>query len=402
MAPPLVIAGNGIAARAAMAAILARQPAAAIVQLAAEPDFYYRPLLPQLVAGTRTAADLAAVSCPAGPGITRLHDRAVGLDAGARLVRTAASGDIPYQRLLIATGSETVWPAIPGLGATSAVGLRTLADAERLAGLAQAGQRAVVIGGGLVGVKAGLALAARGMMVSIVEVADQLLPRRLDRQAAALVAARLAAAGLSVRTGERVAEVLGEKGVRLASGEVLPATVLVVAAGARPALDWLAGSGLAVEGGIVVDDRLATSLPDVYAAGDVAASRDLVTGRRSTIGLWQAAQAMGQAAGQVMAGGKGRYPGGLAVANATELAGLPVVALGAIDDEPPAGEVLREQHGEVYRKLVLAGDRLVGAVLTGAVERSGLYANLIASGRPVTPFLLPLRRGQLHAGHLLA
>lgn len=379
------VAGGGIAALSAIRAIRAQDPAGAITVVSAEePGFYYRPMTPLVVRGDREPDDL--LPDPAAlAGLQLIRGRAVSLDAARHLLGIAGGEELQYDRLLIATGSSSRVPEIPGVGERNVHYLRTLADALSLREAGRPGATAVVLGGGFVGIKAATALAQRGLRVTVVEKEPQILLPRLDATGADLVVNALAARGITLLTRETIAEILTQgRGVRLASGRTLDCDVVCIAVGVRPNVDWLAGSGVDVDRAVVVDSRMQTSCADVYAAGDVVQTRDPVSGRVVVSALWTNAVHMGRVAGATMAGVKSEYAVGPEVFNATEIEGLPMVSVGEVLVEGDGvREVFRRRQGPTYRKLVFDGDVLSGAIFLGDLRGAGVYTALITSRKPL-------------------
>jgi NAD(P)H-nitrite reductase large subunit len=391
------IIGGGIAAYAALKAIrdLDRDNRVTVVS-EEEHCFYYRPMTPLMLKGDRERDELLY----AGelPDFHTIHDRASGLDPATRTITLAHGAPISFQRLLIATGSSPLIPKIKGLSRDNVYLLRTLGDAERLRQAAKAAKSAIIIGGGLVGIKKAVALHRSGLAVTVIEQQEEILLPRLDREGAAMVAAKLRREGITILTGEGVVEI-DERGksLTLASGGKLAADLICVAAGVRPNLEWLAGSGLAIEQALVVDKRMRTSGEGIYGAGDVVQTRDLVTGKNIVSALWTNAVAMGRTAGLNMAGGKMDYPGSLEVMNATEIEQLAMVSVGEIEPAGDGYEVAARRSGETYRKLVFRDEALVGAVFLGDIAKAGVYSALIKSGRPLGSSLREkARRGTLN------
>jgi len=264
-----------------------------------------------------------------------------------------------------------------------------MADAQALARAAREAQNAVVIGAGRVGLKAALSLRQRGLAVTLVEQGPRVAPMQFDAAAGAILGQALEAQGIGLCLGQTVAEVKrgdrGVEGVVLADARFLAAEVIVAAVGVRPNLDLAQEAGLTVNQGIVVDKHLRTSAPEIYAAGDVAETTDLVTGGRLVSGLWTNAVEMGRLAGGNMAGAALEYPGAWAVFNSLEVAGIPTVAMGLTDPVPVAAyEIHQIRRGNTYRKLVCRDEVLVGALLLGDIEGAGVYAGLIKGQAKIT------------------
>ncbi len=256
-------------------------------------------------------------------------------------------------------------------------------DADKLKGISHDIGRVVVIGGGLIGLKAAEGLHLLGKQITIVELADRILSNAFDRPAGRIVAKKMKANGIDVITEDTVVRIEGEgseiNGVTLKSGDFIPCDTVIVAIGVRPAAGFLKGSKVEVNRGIVVDDRMETSVPGVFAAGDVAEARDFFSGQKNPMPIWPDAYIQGDIAGVVMAGGEKSYSGGLAM-NSLELFKVPTISMGISNPvDPKEFEILTYQDLEnsQYRKIVIKGNLLVGAVLVGNVERAGIFAGLI-------------------------
>jgi NAD(P)H-nitrite reductase large subunit len=259
-----------------------------------------------------------------------------------------------------------------------------MADARALAQAAARAQTALVIGAGRVGLKAALALRQRGLTVNIVEQFPGVAPMQFDQEAGEILAAALTARGIGLFFGQTVAEIKRESdrisGAILQDGRTLAAQIIVAAVGVRPNVELAQQAGLKVQQGIVVDRELRTSSPEIYAAGDVAETTDLITGEALVSGLWTNAVEMGRLAGINLAGANLKYPGAWGVLNSLEVAGIPTVAIG-LTNPPPGGDyqIQQSRRGNNYRKLIGRGDVLVGALLVGDLEGAGVYAGLIRS-----------------------
>lgn len=380
-----VIVGGGIAAMAATRAIRDVDADGVITVINGEGGRpYHRPLIPFLI--KEPDRDIGLAHDPfTRYGARRLDDRVTAVDTAAAVARTERSGEIPYDRLLVATGASPVVPALPGIEGDGCHTLRTRYDALTLAAAADDGGAAVVLGGGLVGIKAALALRARRLAVTMVEQLPHVLAGRVDQRGAARIEGVLSGLGLELVTGARAVRIIRRGGrlcgVALDSGREIGCRLVVAAAGIRPATGFLAGSGIVVENGVVVDDRLETSVAGVYAAGDVARFRDVVLGTPVTCGMWTFAEEMGRCAGRNMAGGRVRYPGLLSTMNAADIAGVPVISAGMIEPRGDAYEVFVDERSETYRKLVFCSDVLAGFVFLGRIEGAGLYTTLVRNQR---------------------
>lgn len=327
------------------------------------------------------------------------------IDPGRRLVRARRAGEtltVPYDRLIIATGAVPLRPAIEGLGEEGVFGLHRPEDAEALRLALTPRRRAVVVGGGMIGLEVADALAARRLQVTVCEAAGRLLPGLLDEDMARLLESRLQAMGIRVVTGEPVTAIARGDGVLQvrASGWRGEADLAVVACGVRPEVELArrAGVGIGPTGAIAVDERQATDVPDVFAAGDCCETTHRVSGRRTWLPLASTAGKQGRVAGTNAAGGEERFPGvvgtavlqvveqnvartGLGEEEARRLGYQVVTALLAGTDTPH----YYPMHAPLALKVVAdaASGRLLGAQAVGpgeVVKRIDVLATVLACG----------------------
>jgi NAD(P)H-nitrite reductase large subunit len=393
-----VIAGFSIAGVSAARAIRQKDPEAEVIAITDEPEApYYRPLIPLVVEGRQIDINFADTL----EGIETVHGKVTGLDLQGREFVLEDGTGVEFDRALIATGARALVPEVPGMDSEGVFTFRTYRDALRLRQYSEGRHSAVVLGGGLVGVKAAVALAERGLQVTMIEMLPEILQGRIDPEGATRIRTAMEAEGIRVLTSETVEEVLTEKGrvegVRTASGQSIRAEMVVVATGVRPSVDFLDGSPVKVHRGILVDDHLCASVPGVYAAGDVAEHRDLLTGSPATGGLWSTAEEMGRIAGTNMAGGALRYEGMMTVMNATEILGNSFISIGLIDENLERHE-LRTSDG--YRRFYFEGDTLKGLVFYNDLNRAGLYGALIRNRMDVSRYKELIITDRLSYAHL--
>jgi NAD(P)H-nitrite reductase large subunit len=340
-----VIIGNSAAGNAAAQAIRRRDQEGLITIVSEEAHpAYYRPLTASHIYGgvsdetmfwdkARLPKDVNLMLGRQAQSVLA-EQRTVILDKGERL---------GYDKLLLATGARPTRPPISGLEGPGTFVLHSLDDARAIAAATGKAKHAVVLGGGRIGTKVALALHRLGLQVAVVEILPRIVPAQLDGAASGIFGHILERAGIQLYLGQRVTQVERKRGVLrrdeelerviLEDGRSLKADLLVVAVGVSPNLELAQEAGVAVKQGVLVDSHMATNLPDIYAAGDVVETVDLVTGQAMVSGTWTNAVNMGQRAGENMAGGKREYPGALAVFNAMVVADHLVVSLGIID--PP-------------------------------------------------------------------
>lgn len=298
---------------------------------------------------------------------------------------------ISYDYLLIATGAHPKFPELKGIKKEGVFGFRTIKDAKDIAGLLPVTKSACVLGGGLIGLKAAYALKKRNIDVKVIIKSRQVLSQVLDSEAAQLVRERLEENGIEIILGQDVAEIIGEgeiKAVKLDSGKVLSASLVIVGKGVSPNIGPVKDTGIKLNEGIISNNNLQTNIPNVYAAGDVAETFDLTLGGFCVNALWPVAVEQGRIAGANMAGGNINYEGSLGM-NSLEFFGLPTVSLGLF--RPKEAEEYEEikiadKKAPIYKKLVLKNNCLVGAVLAGNINNSGLFLRLIRDRVDVTSF----------------
>jgi NAD(P)H-nitrite reductase large subunit len=392
-----VIIGNSVAAVGAIRGIRTIDPQGNISVISRERHIAYgRPLISYLLGGLVTEKRMAYLPedfYEKNRVNLLLGSEVVGVNTDKKQVKLAGGDTLPFDRLLIATGGDPFVPPIEGLAGKGKVfTFTTWDDAEKLKGISYDIGRVVVIGGGLIGLKAAEGLHLLGKRITIVELADRILSNAFDRPAGRIVAKKMKANGIDVITEDTVVRIEGEgsqiNGVTLKSGDFIPCDTVIVAIGVRPAAGFLKGSKVEVNRGVVVDDRMETQVPGVFAAGDVAEARDFFSGQKNPMPIWPDAYIQGDIAGVVMAGGEKSYSGGVAM-NSLELFKVPTISMGISNPvDPKEYEILTYQDLEnsQYRKIVLKGNLLVGAVLVGNVERAGIFAGLIREKRDITPF----------------
>jgi NAD(P)H-nitrite reductase large subunit len=325
-----------------------------------------------------------------------LGKRATGLDTEKKKVTLTDGTMLPYDRLLLSVGGVPIVPPIDGLrhDTTGVFTFIKLQEAKRLIDyIEQASiQEAVVLGAGLIGLKAIEGLLERGVRVTVIELMDRVLANTFDAEASALIEERLAAHGCTVIKGDTIQQIKTKgKKVRqliLKSGKEIPTSLLIVAVGVRPNLELVNGTSIKTDRGILVDEFMKTSVPDVYAAGDCAQGLDFLSKENAVIAIWPVAARQGKVAGLNMSGAETPYSGLFAM-NSVQIMDIPTISFGMTT--PPEGggyEVLQnlDRGKSAYKKIVLRNDRVVGAILLNAVERAGVYGMLIREGIDVKEF----------------
>jgi assimilatory nitrate reductase electron transfer subunit len=375
----LVVVGNGMAGSRLVGEVRARDPRASITVFGAEQGRpYNRVLLSNVLAGKARPEQLGLhdMSWYATNRVeAALGSEVAWIDREARAVHTTDGRREPYDLLVLATGSEAVVPPIPGV--ERAIPFRTLDDCDRILKAAEDCRRAVVVGGGLLGIEAARGLAGRGLPVTLLHLAGHLMERQLDPEAGLVLGETLAALGVETRTGV-LAESIEEEGVRLAGGELVEGDLVVLACGVRPLTALAAEAGLEVRRGVVVDDELRTDDPSIFAIGECAEHEGTVYGLVAP--AWEQASV----AADVITGGKGRYRGSRLVTR-LKASSVELAAMGETQLTDEQAEVVRFSHRAkgTYRKLVIQDGRLVGAILLGDTDAVGTLTQLFDRGGPL-------------------
>jgi nitrite reductase [NAD(P)H] large subunit len=386
MSEPLIVIGNGMAA-ARLVDELARRALGryAVAVIGEEPRLAYnRVLLSALLADEVDFDDieLRPARWWRDRGVTlRYGVRATAVDAAARNVTLAGGTRLSFSKLVFATGSQPIKPDIPGMDLPGVLTFRDVDDVNAIAASKAAGTRVVVIGGGLLGLEAAYGLAKAGARVTLLHLMDRLMERQLDHRAALMLQRAVEARGIAVRLQAQTARIAGNgkvEGVELRDGTTIAADAVVVAVGIRANAALARTAGLEVGRGIVVDDHLETNAAGVHAIGECAEHRGCC------YGLVEPAYEQAQLLARRLAGERASYPGSVLATN-LKVSGVNVFSAGDFLGATAEAEeiVLSDPAAGVYKKLVIAHGRLVGAVLFGDTADGLWYLDLIRTGSPV-------------------
>jgi nitrite reductase (NADH) large subunit len=414
-----LIVGSGVAGVTAAQAIMRADPSAQVHIFGAEPHPYYqRPRLWKFIAG-QIDQDALYFRPPAWYAERGIHlhlgKRVTAVDPLAHRLTLIDGSRVEYDRLLLATGGRSFVPPFDGADKKGVFTLRTLEDALAIKEHAQRSTRAIIIGGGLLGLETAHALLSWGLEISVIEFMPRLLPRQLDEEGAQVLQSRLEEIGLHILTGAATQAILGDgraTGVQLkASPEhsrrdehVIDGELVLISTGIRSQVELARQAGLEVNRGIVVDERLRTSVADVYAAGDVAEFEGVVYGIiPAAIEQAQVAAAnmvadpstsvrqaqdrpLRQNAGQGSGRGDGATYSGTVPATTLKIVGIDLTSLGEATTVGDEFVILRQADPRtgIYRRLTLRDGRIVGAILLGDTRNVQPLKQLIAAGRDVS------------------
>jgi NAD(P)H-nitrite reductase large subunit len=387
-----VIIGNGPAGVVAAETLRKADPGASIALVGDEPEPpYSRMALPYLMMGE---IDEAGTYLRKGQnhyaklGIDLVRDRAEAVDVKARTVKLAGGKSLGYDRLLIATGSHPVKPPIPGIDLPGVHPCWTMEDARRIIARAAPGARVLQVGAGFIGCIIMEALVSRGVQLTVVEMGDRMVPRMMTPVAGNMIRRWCEAKGVAVHVEARVTNLRQGAGgdalvATLDTGGELEADLVIIAAGVKPNIAFLSGSGIECATGIPIDTSMQTSVAGIYAAGDVAEGLDPTTGKRTVNAIQPTAVEQARVAALNMAGRPVTSRGNLTL-NVLDTLGLVSTSFGKWWSEPGGETAELVDEGEYrYLSLQFQGDVLVGATAIGLTEHVGVLRGLIEGRVPL-------------------
>lgn len=317
-------------------------------------------------------------------GITYRHGRATGIYSGHKTVKLEDGSEVPYDKLLVATGATPITPPIPGLELPGVHNCWTLEDARNIMRYTSEGDPVVLVGAGFIGSIILEALVRRGVKLTVVEMGDRMVPRMMDVVAGGMLKDWCVEKGVRVLTSTMVNRIdRGADGLlkaTLSSGDALDARLVVVAAGVRPNIGFLASSGVKIDQGILTDEYLQTAQKDVYAAGDVAQAKDLSTGKYEMLAIQPVAVEHGRIAALNMAGRQTVHRGSLNM-NVLDTLGLISSSFGLWQGVPGGQSArLEDQNHYRYLRVEFCGEKLVGVQAVGMTDHIGMARGLIQTG----------------------
>ena len=402
-----VIIGASAAGIAAVEAIRKVDLVGTITLITEEACAHYsKPMISDLVSGK---AGIQKMKCKTdnfwkeNNAEARMSKKAVSLNLSDKTVNLEDGEKIVYEKLLLATGGKPFVPKMEGQDKDSVFTFTNISDAQRLAAKIDSihAKSAVVIGAGLIGISVTEALMKRGLKVTVVELQEKILSLLLDSKASDIVEAIIRKAGVNFATGQSVQKIVGRPdndgavgGVILTKGDQVACDLVIVAIGVIPRTELVVGTTVKINRGIVVDNFMQTNVPDVYAAGDVAEAYDFILNQNRLLPLWPLAVLEGRVAGYNMAGKKASYEGGTNMSS-LKYFGIPIVSIGlANPKDDPTLEILVKLDAEnnVYKKLVLKNNVIVGLTLVNCIDRAGILFNLMKTQTNVKKFKQDLLR----------
>lgn len=381
-----LIIGNSAAAIGAIEAIRKYDQENSITVISAEPYLAYsRPLISYFLAGKVSGEKMYYRDqrfYRKNKVEAVLGKKAVAINTDQKIVSLEDGTELRYDKLLIATGGIPFVPPMAGLEKARVFTFTSWDEVKRVAAVASEIKKVVVVGGGLIGLKAAESLRELGIEITVVELADRILSPALDAKASRIVEKHLRKQGIEIITNNTVSEIIGPNdevaGVILKDGKRINCQAAIIAIGVVPNVELVRATAIKINRGIIVDEQMQTSVVDIYAAGDVAEAPEMLSGEYRVIPIWPGAFKQGSIAGSNMAGHPEKYPGGLAM-NSLEFFGLACISVGLINPEGEEYEVFGKYYPKefTYKKIVLKDDVIVGAIFVGAIEKAGIVTGLI-------------------------
>jgi len=309
-----------------------------------------------------------------------LNKKVIKVDPKKNCITAEDKSKFNYDYLILANGASPKFPDIKGKNKKGVFGFRTIKDTKEILDLAQIADTACVLGGGLIGLKAAYGLKKRGLDVKVIIKSKQVLSQVLDEQAATLFGKRLEENGIQIMTGLGVEEILGNgdvKAIKLDSGKVIGCQITIIAKGVAPNINLIKDTNIKTNEGIAVDEYMHTNVGNISAAGDVVETLDVATGQSTVNALWPNAVEQGKIAGNNLVGEKSAYEGSIGM-NSVEFFDLPMVSMGVYKQKDIHQVLVKSRPAEnIYRKLVIENNRLVGAILVGKINQAGVFLRLI-------------------------
>ncbi|HHT9107795.1 MAG TPA: NAD(P)/FAD-dependent oxidoreductase [Candidatus Wunengus sp. YC63] len=384
-----IIIGNGVAGTEAAKAIRKRDTQAEIMIFTQDHyPFYSRPRLPELLAKEVTVEEIFVYKREwynNNKIQLNLNCTVKNIDPKNQRITLTDTSNFTYDKLLLDTGSSGALPPIEGISTAEGVfTLRTVEDVLTIIKRAACSKTVTLIGGGLLGLEAGNGLRKLGLSVTVVEIFDRLLPRQLDTEGAAILQKQMESMGLKFILGAQSKSIKDDGNIKileLKDGKIIESNFILVSAGIKPNIALAQAMGIAANKGILVNDRMETNIPDIYATGDVAEHKGRI------YGIWPAAQRQGVIAGINMAGGNETYMGTVPSAS-LKVAGIRLTSLGDILVEDNTVEQVKVKNPDknIYKKLFIKDGKIIGAIFLGDMKNAYEIGQLIEKKADVSAF----------------
>jgi len=383
-----VIIGNGVASQSAIKAIRESDQKNRIIVISDESYISYsRPLISYFLGNQvkkKSISHLNEKFYEKNDVELILNNKAVKIDLKAQKVLLEDGKKIHFDKVLIAVGGKPIIPEIKGIQSAGVFNLLKLSDAEGISQYLKEKRvrKAVVIGGGLIGLKTTEALMELGIEVTIIELADRILSASLNKKASNIVEKALKNDNCHLYFNNTVKEIKQKRGrvneIVLSSDEKILTDLVIISIGVRPNGDLVKDMPIKHKNGIIVNQYMETNVQNIFAAGDCCAAKDLFAEKNRLIAIWPIAVKQGRIAGYNLSSKKTLYPGGFPM-NSVELCGIPVMSVGMSDPKNIDCEIFEEfkPNKSIYKKMIIRDNQLKGFILVGDIDRAGIYTGLI-------------------------
>lgn len=400
-----VFIGNGAAALSAVKALRRLDPYCPITFVSPEPiPAYSRTLLPYYVSGKIEASGLFICDYQFYESLNirvLWGKKALYLNPKENRIGLSDGSELGYDELLIASGALPIMP--PGISGEDVFTFWTLEDATKIKEAKEKAKDILIIGAGMIGLQALNSIFSKERRITLVARGDHISRRVIDPDGATLVEEEIRRNGVALITRATAAQITplpnGRKRVLLTNGQEIECDLIISTVGARPNMDFVQGSGIQTDRGILVDPQMRTNIPNIFAAGDVAETKDYLTGERVVPGLWPVAIEQGSIAGCNMGGKEIGSTGSLRL-NIFDVLGLTLASIGIITPGLE-GIVFRDEGRGLFRKIFLKDGRIVGAVFIGRTRDVGIIRSLIYNKWGIGRWLDTIERGTLSLADLL-
>jgi len=369
----IIIVGSGVAGITAARTIRENDPKANISVYTNENHLYYpRPRLYAVLSGEAKPQEIYMFSeewYEKRRIKIHLNKKVLSIETARKELLLEDRSRVKYDKLLLANGAHPFVPPIKGVEKTGVFSLRSIKDALTIKEYTKKTRKAIIIGGGLLGLEFAASLRKLGQRVEVVEIFPRLLPRQLDQDGAAILKDRIETSGINIMLGVKTEEILGKKtvsGILLGNRKELSGNLVLISAGVRSNIDLAVEAGIKVEKGVVVDEYLQTNVNDVYAAGDVAEFKGRV------YGIIPAALEQAKIAAMNMLETEKHVYKGTIPSNTLKIVGIDLTSMGLVNPEGPQYEEIKKIDKEkgVYKKIVFEQGKIVGAIILG--DRKGV------------------------------
>ncbi len=332
-----------------------------------------------------------------------LGTRVKTVSPDSKSIQTEDGRAYKFDKLLIATGSSPKKLDTLGADKEGVYGLRKMEHAQEIIKRSEKTKVVCILGGGLIGLRDGYALAARGLKIKMIVKSNRVLSQMLDEESSAMVKGKMQEHGIEIRTGRDAVEIVGEgsvEGIVLDNGERIDCQMLIIGKGVQPNVELISSTRIGVKEAIVADENMMTNVPDIYVAGDVAETYDISQNKTAVNAIWPCAFEQGRIAGLNMAGQEAKYVGSFRM-NSLDIYGLPVISMGLTRPDGDGFQQVTRRTKDTYMKLIVRDGRIVGATFVGQIQKAGFLSTLLRKKVDVSDYVSFLMSDRFNVADLL-